>query len=78
MSIRLSNEQLASPSPIRVSDPETLRDYVVLRAEEYDQLAALGEFTVREAYPLMDEVARKEGWDDPEMDVYDLYRQPKP
>ena len=28
------------------------------------------EFPVQEAYPLMDEVARKVGWDDPAMDVY--------
>jgi hypothetical protein len=37
------------------------------------------DFDIREAYPLMDEVARREGWDDPEMDSYDIYaRQPKP
>jgi hypothetical protein len=28
---------------------------------------------IREAYPLMDAVARQEGWDDPEMDSYDIY-----
>ena len=28
---------------------------------------------IREAYPLMDAVARKEGWDDPEMDSYNFY-----
>jgi hypothetical protein len=28
---------------------------------------------VRQAYPLMDGVARQEGWDDPEMDSYDRY-----
>jgi hypothetical protein len=27
----------------------------------------------REAYPLMDAVARQEGWDDPEMDSYNVY-----
>lgn len=33
---------------------------------------------IREAYPLMDAVARCEGWDDPEMDSYDVYaRKPQ-
>ena len=32
---------------------------------------------IREAYPLMDAVARQEGWDDPEMDSYNVY-VPKP
>lgn len=32
---------------------------------------------IREAYPLMDAVARQEGWDDPEMDSYDALRLPK-
>ena len=31
------------------------------------------EFDVCEAYPLMDEVARSEGWYDPEMDIYDQF-----
>lgn len=29
------------------------------------------EFDVRQAYVLMDAVARKEGWDDPREDIYD-------
>jgi hypothetical protein len=28
---------------------------------------------IREAYPLMDAVARQEGWDDPEMDSYNIH-----
>lgn len=33
---------------------------------------------VREAYPLMDAVARQEGWDDPDMDSYNIYaRKPQ-
>lgn len=33
----------------------------------------------REAYPLMDAVARREGWDDPEMDSYNVYvEKPQP
>ena len=36
------------------------------------------EIDIRQAYPLMDAVARQEGWDDPEMDSYDIYaRKPQ-
>ena len=31
------------------------------------------ETDIRGAYPLMDAVARQEGWDDPEMDSYNRY-----
>ena len=37
------------------------------------------ELDIRGAYPLMDAVARSEGWEDPDMDSYDVYaRKPKP
>ena len=60
--------------PLHVVDPRTQETYVLVRAEEYQRLKTLlyddSEFSVRNAYPLMDEVAAKEGWDDPEMDSY--------
>jgi hypothetical protein len=28
---------------------------------------------IREAHPFMDAVARQEGWDDPEMENYNIY-----
>ena len=31
------------------------------------------DFDIREAYPLMDSVARAEGWDDPAMESYNVY-----
>ncbi len=33
-------------------------------------LEAVADIDIRDAYPLMDQVASAEGWDDPEMDVY--------
>ena len=46
--------------------------------EEEGPLAEEENFDIREAYPLMDEVARREGWDDPEMDSYNIYaRKPQ-
>ncbi|MBI3409236.1 MAG: hypothetical protein HY040_12890 [Planctomycetes bacterium] len=74
------NEQLKQAlaanrdEPVRVIDSQTQQVFVLLRAEVYDKLKALvyddSEFAVRQAYSLMDEVAAKAGWDDPEMDVY--------
>jgi hypothetical protein len=32
-----------------------------------------GDLDIREAYPLMDAVARLEGWEEPEMDSYNVY-----
>lgn len=61
-------------APVKVMDPATNTPYVLVRADLYDRCKALfedEEFDVREAYSAMDEVARAEGWDDPEMDVYD-------
>jgi hypothetical protein len=86
MSIQLNEEQgkaLDSQRevPPRVVDPRTNRTYVLVPAEQYDQVRSLleEELDIRGAYPLMDAVASKEGWDDPSMDVYnDLIPREKP
>ncbi|HEV3260063.1 MAG TPA: hypothetical protein VG013_24605 [Gemmataceae bacterium] len=68
------SQELTGPEPARAVDPETKRTYVLLPAEQYERFKdLLQDFDAREAYPLMDEVAAKEGWDDPEMDSYDVY-----
>jgi hypothetical protein len=59
---------------VRVLDPDTQETYVLLRADLYDRSKALFEedvFGIAESYPLQEEVARREGWDDPAMDAYD-------
>jgi hypothetical protein len=60
--------------PLHLVDPRNQETYVLVRADLYERLKGLlyddSEFSVRDAYPLMDEVAAKEGWDDPEMDSY--------
>jgi hypothetical protein len=33
---------------------------------------------IRAAYPLMDAVGREEGWDDPEMDSYNILGEKPP
>ena len=32
------------------------------------------DFDIRDAYPLMDQVAAREGRDDPSMDIYDEFQ----
>jgi hypothetical protein len=78
MPVPLTPEQqqalAAEPNrPLRLEDPRTQQTYVLLRLEDYEQIKGLFEdedFDIREAYPLMDEVAHREGWDDPDMDSY--------
>jgi len=68
-------QELDGSEPARALDPETKRTYVLVTAEQYDRIKFLlaDDFDVRCAYPLMDAVAAKEGWDDPEMESYDIY-----
>ena len=60
--------------PVCVVDATTQAHCVRLPDATYQRVRALFEedpFTVDEAYPLMDEVAAKEGWDDPGMEAYE-------
>jgi len=56
--------------PLRMIDPRTHAEFVVIRKEVFEQLEHLASLDPREAYPLMDETFR-EGWDDPKMAEYD-------
>jgi hypothetical protein len=60
--------------PLRVVDPRTQKTYVLIPEDAYARLKGLAyddsDFPIRDAYPLMDAVAAKEGWDEPEMDSY--------
>jgi hypothetical protein len=69
--------ELAGDQPVQLTDPETNSVYVILRAELYEQMcASRDEVDIRDAYPLMDGIAAREGWDDPSMDVYNEYQPP--
>lgn len=57
---------------VRLTDPVTNRDFVLLPAEVYDRLA--GELRPADAYPAVDR-AFAAGWDDPKMDDYDRYEE---
>ncbi len=68
--LRDSNDR----GPITVVDPQTKVNYILLRADLYDRCRILlpdEQFNLDEAYPLMDDVARQEGWLAPEMEAYD-------
>jgi hypothetical protein len=64
-------QELTLPEPL-VVDPSTQQTYVLVRWEDYQQMKGLveGKLDIRDAYPLMDAVAAKEGWDDPAIDIY--------
>jgi hypothetical protein len=66
--------------PVVVIDPTNQTPYVLLRADLYDRYRALFEetFDVREAYQAIDELAAKEGWNDPSMDAYDALDPRRP
>ena len=68
----------AGEQPVKLTDPETNTDYMLVRADVYDRMrAASDDFNIGDAYPLMDQVAAHEGWDDPSMDIYNEC-QPSP
>ena len=66
-------QELGGPEPARAVDPLTQETYVLVREDLFERMKGIldSNFDVREAYPLTDALAAKEGWDDPAMDIYD-------
>jgi hypothetical protein len=69
--------------PVRLTDPDTQAEYVLLQAEIYDQLQGLlyndTSLTPDERRAVLIQAGLRAGWDDPEMDAYndlDPRRQP--
>ncbi len=60
-------------TPIRLVDPETNREYVLLEAGAYEQLQSLLTGDPREFYPLLHRALQDEGWDSPQMEEYNQY-----
>ena len=62
----------AGDQPVELTDAETNVVYIVVRAKLYERVRLThDDFDIREAYPLMNQVAAQAGWDDPSMDIYD-------
>ncbi len=61
--------------PVRLADPETRVEYVVLQADVYDQVQSLlyddAPLSTDERRGLLVRAGLRAGWDDPEMNVYD-------
>jgi hypothetical protein len=66
--------QEANEQPIRLVDPNTNLEYVVLPAEVFDKVQHVfydaNPLTIEEQRALLVQVGLSVGWDDPEMDVY--------
>ena len=64
-------------SPVHLIDIATNIHYVLMRADQYENLSALiadgEEFDPRELYSVMAKSAAAAGWDDPDLDVYNDY-----
>jgi hypothetical protein len=82
MTTKLSNElreaiEAEGGRPLYIVDADTNVHYVLMRADQYENLNTLfadGEvFDPRELYPQAAKSAAAAGWDDPEMDVYNDY-----
>ncbi len=64
----------AAPPPPQVLDPRTNRAYVLVAAEQYEQLKDLldpGPITADEHQVILQGVWRRANWDDPRMNDYD-------
>jgi len=79
MSIQLTREQLQSAegAPVRVTDPETSREYFLLGKESFERLQEMlyddSPWTDEEMDALAWEAGKNAGWDDPRMDEYNDY-----
>jgi hypothetical protein len=66
----------AGDAPPRIVDPETNIDYVLIRADVYENIRALVEGDMGLDPKEMTQVmwnTMKEDWEDPKMDDYDNY-----
>ncbi len=57
-------EEFDKPDPVTVLDPKTNETYVLVRSDAYKRMRA-----------VIEGVTRRAGWDDPELDVYEMYRK---
>lgn len=66
--------QDANEDPIRLVDPETSLEYVVLSAKIFDRIQDVfyntNPLTIEEQRALLVKVGLSVGWDDPKMDAY--------
>jgi hypothetical protein len=80
MSIELTREQLhaAETAPIRITDPETSREYIVVPAEAYERLRAARDDDMPDVSGLINEVMAEDDAHDPYLESYQEYRKEAP
>lgn len=65
----------AGDEPVRLTDPETNAEYVLLPAARFERLSPIeyddGPLTAEEKRALLRHAGERAGWNDPEMDIYD-------
>jgi hypothetical protein len=65
----------APASPMHVVDPATKTQYVLVRADVFEQMRGFAEeFDPRETYPFVDDVMRADDARDPALAGYQQYR----
>jgi hypothetical protein len=74
--IELTEKQLRAleADTPRLIDPVTRKKYVLVSEDVYERIQGLlvpGRLTRAKQQALLHAAARRAGWDDPEMDVYD-------
>ena len=66
--------QAVGDTPLRLTEPDTHRGYVVVRAEVYDRLKALlyegSEYDPRVGAAMMNEIMAEDDKDDPYLESY--------
>ena len=69
--------QDANEQPIRLVDPETNLEYVVLPTKVFDRIQDIfynaNPLTIEEQRALLVKVGLSVGWDDPKMDAYNEF-----
>jgi hypothetical protein len=72
MQITAEQRELADQGEaVRIADPETSAEYVILRSEYFDRVVGLiDDWNPADLRPLLARVM-SDDWDDPAMNVYD-------
>ncbi len=79
MSMHFTDEQLKSVrdgEPLQFTEDDT--NFVLMRADLYERLKAQFDdnpLTSDERLRLLQAFGKRAGWEDPEMDVYEVYRK---
>jgi hypothetical protein len=60
--------------PVRLVDPDTKQEYVLLPADMYEHLRLLlNDLDPRELYPALERALQEEGWNESHMEEYNRY-----